>query len=186
MYFLNELNFLEDGMAKEEAPAEGGEAPAPKGKGKLLIIVAAVLAVLLIGGGVGAYFLLSKPNAEESAKPGEEDAHAEDEHPPVYEKLESFTVNLADQTYYLQIEEMTLLVDSQETQGKIKVRLPEVRDALFRLLSSKTAEELFDKAGKDNLAEEIRREINGILHIKGADKGVKKVLFPKNFILQES
>lgn len=172
-------------MAKEEVPAEVSETPAPKHRGKL-IIIAAVVAVLLIGGGVGAYLLLSKPDAEESAKQGEEEQHAEDEHPPIYEKMESFTVNLADQQYYLQIEEMTFLVDSPETQTKIKTRLPEVRDALFRLLSSKTGEELFDKEGKDRLAEEIRKEVNAILHLKDADKGVRKVLFPKNFILQES
>jgi flagellar FliL protein len=169
-------------MAKEEVPEAAVEVP--KRKGKLLIIIIAVVAVLVIGGGVGAYFLMSKPAAEEGAK--QEEEHADEEHPPIYEKLESFTVNLADQQYYLQVEEMTLLVENPEVQEKIKTRLPEVRDALFRLLSSKTAEELFDKEGKDKLAEEIRKEVNGILHIKGDAPGVKKVLFPKNFILQES
>lgn len=171
-------------MAKEEVPEV--EVEAPRKKGKLLIIIIAVVAVLVIGGGVGAYLLMSKPNAEENAKQGEDAEHADEGHAPVYEKLESFTVNLADQQYYLQIEEMTLLVEDAEVQEKIKARLPEVRDALFRLLSSKTGEELFDKEGKDKLAEDIRKEVNGILHIKGDAKGVKKVLFPKNFILQES
>ncbi len=171
-------------MAKEETPE--ATVAAPKSRGKLLIIIIAAVVILAIGGGVAAYLLLSKPAAEENAKQGEEDAHAEDEHPPVYEKLESFTVNLADQQYLLQVEEMTLLVEGPEIQEKIKKRLPEVRDALFRLLSSKTAEELFDKEGKDKLADEIRKEVNDILHIKGKGKGVKKVLFPKNFILQES
>lgn len=171
-------------MAKEEVPEAVVEPP--KRKGKLLIIIIAVVAVLAIGGGLGAYLLMSKPDAEENAKQGEDEEHAEEEHPPVYEKLESFTVNLADQQYYLQIEEMTLLVDDAEVQEKIKTRLPEVRDALFRLLSSKTAEELFNKEGKDQLAEEIRKEVNDILRFKGDSKGVQKVLFPKNFILQES
>jgi flagellar protein FliL len=171
-------------MAKEEVPEV--EVEAPKKKGKLLIIIIAVVAVLVIGGGVGAYLLMSKPHGEENAKQGEDAEHADEGHAPIYEKLESFTVNLADQQYYLQIEEMTLLLDDAEVQKKIKTRLPEVRDALFRLVSSKTGEELFEKEGKDKLAEEIRKEINGILHIKGDSKGVKKVLFPKNFILQES
>jgi flagellar FliL protein len=169
-------------MAKEEAPE--AEVEVPKRKGKLLIIIIAVVVVLVIGGGVGAYFLMSKPDVEEGAK--QDEAHADEEHAPIYEKLDSFTVNLADQQYYLQIEEMTLMVEDAEVQEKIKTRLPEVRDALFRLLSSKTAEELFDKEGKDKLAEEIRKEVNDILHLKGNAKGVKKVLFPKNFILQES
>jgi len=171
-------------MAKEEVPE--AEVEPPRRKGKLLIIIIAVVAILVIGGGVGAYLLMSKPNAEESAKQGEDEGHASESHPPIYEKLESFTVNLADQQYYLQIEEMTLLVENAEVQEKIKTRLPEVRDALFRLLSSKTGEELFDKEGKDKLAEEIRKEVNDMLGFKGQSKGVKKVLFPKNFILQES
>lgn len=171
-------------MAKEEVPE--AEVEPPKRKGKLLIIIIAVVVVLVIGAGVGAYLLMSKPAAEANAKQGADEEHADEEHPPVYEKLESFTVNLADQQYYLQIEEMTLLVEDAEVQEKIKTRLPEVRDALFRLLSSKTAEELFDKEGKAKLAEDIRKEVNDILHLKGDSKGVKKVLFPKNFILQES
>lgn len=167
-------------MAKEEVPET--EVEPPKRRGKLLIIIIAVVAVLVIGAGVGVYLLVSKPDAEESAKHGEE----EEAHAPIYEKLESFTVNLADQQYYLQIEEMTLLVTDAEVQEKIKTRLPEVRDALFRLLSSKTADELFDKQGKDKLAEEIRKEVNDMLGFKAQSKGVRKVLFPKNFILQES
>jgi flagellar FliL protein len=169
-------------MAKEEAPV--AEAEAPKKKGKLLIIILAVVGVLVIGGGVAAYLLLSKPAAEQGAKHGEEDAeaHAEDEHPPIYERLESFTVNLADQQSYLQTE-IQLLVADAKVQEKIKAHLPEVRDALLRLLSSKTAEELSQQEGKDKLADEIQKQVNEVLGIKGKSKGVKKVLFGA-FIIQ--
>ena len=46
----------------------------PKKKGKLLIIILAVVGVLVIGGGVGAYLLLSKPAAEKHDKHGDEGA----------------------------------------------------------------------------------------------------------------
>ena len=166
-------------MAKEEAPAEG---EAPKKKGKLLIIIIAVVAILVIGGGVGAYFLLSKPAAEEGEKHDEE-AHAEDEHPPIYERLETFTVNLADQESFLQTE-IQLLVEDAKVQEKLKARMPEVRDAMIRLLSSKTTEELAEQDGKDKLAEEVRKQLNEVLGVKGKDKGVKKVLFAA-FIIQQ-
>ena len=166
-------------MAKEEAAAAGEEAP-KKGKGKLLIIIIAVVVVVLIGGGVAAWLLLSKPDAEEGAKPEE---HAEEEHAaPIYEKLETFTVNLADQGGYLQTD-IQLMLEDAKAQEKIKSHLPEVRDAMIRLLSSKTAEELSQQEGKDKLAEDIQKQINEVLGVKGKEKGVKKVLFGA-FIIQ--
>jgi flagellar FliL protein len=167
-------------MAKEEAPEV--EVEAPKKKGKLIIILAAV-AVLVIGAGVAAFFLLSSPDAEEAAKAGEAEVEqAEDEHPPVYEKLETFTVNLADQESYLQTDIQLLLGDAS-LQSKIKERMPEVRDALIRLLSSKTAEELALQDGKDALANEILQTMNDVLKVKDKSEGVKKVLFAA-FIIQ--
>ena len=175
-------------MAKEEPAAE---AVAPKKKGKMLIIILAVVAVLVIGGGVGAYMLLSKPAAEKTAAngeeaEGEEAAEGEEEdgdgHAPIYVKLEAFTVNLADQESYLQTE-IQLLVADAKVGEKMNARLPEVRDAMIRLLSSKTAEELSQQEGKDKLAGEIQKQINDVLGIKGKLKGVKKVLFGA-FIIQ--
>ncbi|MDD5389908.1 MAG: flagellar basal body-associated FliL family protein [Gallionellaceae bacterium] len=176
-------------MSKEAAaPAEG---EAPKKKSKLLIIIIAVLAVVLIGGGAGAYLLLSKPSAEKKAKAGhgDEEASADDEEDgdheeghPVYEKLETFTVNLADQESYLQTE-VQLMVADAKVQEKLKMHMPEVRDALIRLLSSKTAEELAQPEGKDKLAQEVQKAVNDVLGVKKKSKGVKKVLFAA-FIIQ--
>lgn len=173
-------------MAKEETPAEG-EAPKKK-KGKLLLIILIVVGVIVLaGGGLAAWLLLTPPDKSKQAgehgeeEGGEEESH-EDEHPPVYEKLEQFTVNLADQESYLQTE-VQLMVADAEFQAKIKARMPEVRDAMIRLLSSKTAEELNQPEGKDNLAAEIQRQLNSLLGAKKASQGVKKVLFGA-FIIQ--
>lgn len=169
-------------MAKVEAAAE---VEAPKKKGKMMIIILAVVGVLVIGGGVGAYLLLSKPAVEKKAGHGDEEAAADgeeeetghgDERPPVYVKLEAFTVNLADQENMLQVE-IQLLVADAKVGEKITSHLPEVRDAMIRLLSSKTSEELSQQEGKDKLAAEIQKQINEVLGIKKKSKGVKKVLF---------
>jgi len=166
-------------MAKEE---EVVQVEQPKKKGKLLIIILAVVGVLVIGGGVAAYLLLSKPAVEENAKHGDEEAEAEDEHPPVYVKLEAFTVILAYQESYLQTE-IQLLVTDAKVGDKMNARLPEVRDALIRLLSSKTGEELSQQDGMDKLAIDIQKQINDVLGIKKESEGVKKVLFG-TFIIQ--
>lgn len=166
-------------MAQEEAPEE---VQPPKKKGKLLIILG-LAGVLLVALAIGAYFLLSSPAEGDAA--AESEAHAEEEeaHPPIYEKLETFTVNLADQQSYLQTEVQLVLADA-EVQQKIKERMPEVRDVLLRLLSSKTAEELSQLEGKDKLAEEISKQVNDVIGIKQASEGVKKVLFGA-FIIQQ-
>lgn len=174
-------------MAKEEVAAES---VAPKPKGKMLIIILALVGVLVIGGGIGAYLLLSGPATEEQAdQEGDESAVADGADPgdgkeitPIYVKLEAFTVNLADQESYLQTE-IQLLVADAKVGEKMNARLPEVRDAMIRLLSSKTAEELSQQEGKDKLALEIQSQINGLLGFKNKLKGVRKVLFGA-FIIQ--
>lgn len=177
-------------MAKEEAPADAEQpSEAPKKKSKMLIIIIAVVALLVLaGGGAAVYFLTAKPAAEKGAKDHgdeaaqEEEAQAEEEHPPVYERLETFTVNLSDQQSYLQTE-IQLMVRDVKVQEKIKLHMPEVRDALIRLLSSKSVEELSQPDGKDKLAEEIRKQVNEVLGVKKKSQGVQKVLFA-SFIIQ--
>jgi flagellar FliL protein len=164
-------------MAKEEPTPE---AAPPKSKKKLIIIVALLVALLALGGGAAFFLLAKKPTAEEQAKHADEEA--QDEHPPVYEKLETFTVNLADGESFLQVE-IHLLVADPKVQEKIKMHMPEVRDGLLRLLSSKTAEELATPEGKDKLSKEVQGQVNDVLGVKKASKGVKKVLF-NAFIIQ--
>lgn len=179
-------------MAKEEA-APAAEA-APKKKKTLLIIIIAVVALLLVGGGAAVYLLTSKPDAEKHAKAdGEEAGHGDEgeggdaeedgeEHPPIYEKLETFTVNLVDGETYLQVE-ISLKVADAKVQEKLKAHMPEVRDAMLRLLSSKSPEELAEADGKDKLAKEIQKQMNEVIGVKKAKKGVQGVLFTA-FILQ--
>lgn len=177
-------------MAKTEAPANA-EAPKPKGKKMLVIIIVAV--VLLIGiGGAAAFFLLSKPSADKQAKHDAEEEPAADEeeeeedsgeeHPPIYEQLPVFTVNLADRESYLQVE-IHLRVAEPKVQEKLKQRMSEVRDEILRVLSSKNPEELATQEGKDALAADLQKKINGVIGVKKASKGVKKVLF-NSFIIQ--
>ncbi len=70
-----------------------------------------------------------------------------------------------------------------KVQEKLKQHMPEVRDALLRLLTSKTAEELMTAEGKTALAEEVRKEVNRVIGAKKASQGVKDVLFT-SFIIQ--
>lgn len=155
--------------AEEEAVVEQ-----PKGKGKkmLIIIVAAVLVLAVAAVAILLFMPKQGGDAEHEAE-----ATVEEEHPPVYEKLDSFTVNLADGETYLQIE-INLKVADPAVGEKIKQRMPEIKDGVLRLLSSQQPEELATVEGKDKLAQEVQNTVNETLGIKKADQGVQKVLFP--------
>ena len=185
-------------MAKDAKPVEEGTEVPKKSKKLLIIIVAAVLVLVLAGG--GAFMLLKKGEhpedgddvAEETAKPKKKDKKAEAA-APIFINLETFTVNLIPETgdQYLQVV-LALELEDATVDAALKSQMPKVRNNIMLLLSSKKASELLPKEGKENLAEVLKDEINGILeppkkNKKGekvsADGPVKSVLFT-SFIIQ--
>lgn len=157
-------------MSEEEKKAE--EAPAKKGKSKLIIII--VAAVLLLGGGVGAFLALGKSKAEgegeEGAEEGGEEASAhgegegegEGEAPPALFPLEPFIVNLQVKGSFLKTT-LQLEFAEPELPKSLEHDTPKIRDAIIRVLSSKTAQEILTKDGKEKLREEIRTATNETL-----------------------
>ena len=134
----------------EEAP----KAPKAGGRGRLFKIGAAVLLVAAIGGGSAAYFLGRKGQdaAEEKAVPAK---------PPVFIPIEQFTVNLNPEEgeKFLQTA-FTLKVTDQAVVDAIKLQLPDVRNRVLLLLSSKKASEISSVEGKQKLADEIQQAAN--------------------------
>ena len=185
-------------MAKDAKPVEEGVEAPKKSKKLLIIIVAAVLVLVLAGG--GAFMLLKKGDhpedgddaTEETAKPKKKDKKSETA-PPVFINLETFTVNLIPETgdQYLQVV-LALELEDATADAALKAQMPKVRNNIMLLLSSKKASELLPKEGKENLAEALKDEINGIIEPpkknkkgekKSADGPVKSVLFT-SFIIQ--
>lgn len=168
-------------MAKDKGKpvAEPVEGAPKKGKGKLLIIIVAAV-VLLAGGGGGAWYFLhaKKAGGHEEAK-----HEAEPSKPPVFVKLEPFTVNLtADgEEHYLQTD-IELQVAEQKVSDNVKAHMPEIRNNVLLLLSSKTAGALVSAEGKQKLSGEIKEQINKALHAK-EDDGVAGVFFT-SFVIQ--
>lgn len=181
-------------MAKDAKPAAEGVQGAPAKNKKLLIIVAAV--VLLLGVGAVTTFLLLKHSPEhddeeevavEKAKPVKR-KKVDRLAPPVYVALDAFTVNLVPEhgDQYLQLV-VSVEVDEAQTADQLKVYMPKLRNDLTLLLSSKKASDLVTTGGKEQLAEEIKEKINGVLDPaskgKKRDWPVKEVLFT-SFIIQ--
>jgi len=163
---------------KEKPAVEVVEGAPKKGKGKLLIII--IAAVVLLGGGGGAawYFMSAKKAGDVKQVKHEEPAK-----PPVFVKLDAFTVNLtADgEEHYLQVD-IQLKVAEPKVSDKIKEHMPEIRNSVLLLLSSKTASALSSMEGKQKLSSEIKEQVNKVLHAKDAD-GVSGVFFT-SFVIQ--
>lgn len=159
------------------APAEG-EGGGGKKK-KVLIIVIALVVVLALAGGGAAWFLLGgKKKGKGHAKAADEHAEQVDDSggghddedepeddskkkPPVFVSLEPFTVNLSSEASdrYLQVG-IDLKVSGPDIADKIKVHLPEIRNGILLILTSKKVDELNKVEGKNRLRVEIRDAVN--------------------------
>lgn len=167
---------------QEEGAEESTEA-APKKSNKKLIIIIAIAALILIGGGVAAWLLMGDKSAEE----GE---HADEEHKvevaaePVFVKLDTFTVNLNPEEgdKYLQVD-ITLNATDSHDADEIDKRMPQVRNRILLILTSKLASEIADMEGKLALGEEITESINEP-YSEGAEPLNVSETFFTSFVIQ--
>lgn len=159
------------------APAAEAAAPAAKGRGKLVPILAGV--VIACGGG-GGWFYMQHKNAEAKT------AHVpEKKKVPAFLPIDQFTVNISGGggDRFLQVAFSLELADPK-IADELKQQMPVVRSRLLLLLSSKTAEDLGNLAGKQKLMGEILAEARAPLadsEIPG--KGVDHVHF-SSFVIQ--
>jgi flagellar FliL protein len=134
-------------------PTESAPAEKKAGRKKVLVI-ASIIAICTIAGSAAAwYFTKSVPTASAATAPAPK--------PPVFLPLEVFTVNLQqeEREHVAQIV-MTLQVEDSQSADSIKTHMPETRNRILILLSSKKASDLYPTAGKEKLANEIVATVN--------------------------
>ncbi len=119
----------------------------PRSRKKLLLIVMIVL--LLLGGGGGAAWYFLRPAGTAAPQTAVKPPPA----PPVFIELEIFTVNLAGDRI-LQTG-ITLQVKEAKDAEQLKLYMPQVKNRLLLLLSSKSIDELHTPSGKESLAADI-------------------------------
>ena len=121
-------------MSKSEVQAETAGAQGGKKKGRVVIIIGVVVALAVCG--AGAWFLLGT---------GKKAEHAENvaaNIPPVFFTLDPFVVNLAGEVqHYLQVG-IDLKIADEHVKDRIKAHLPEIRNGVLLLLSSKQIDDL--------------------------------------------
>lgn len=151
--------------------------PPKKKKGKLFLVLGILLVLGGAGGGAAWYFTQS------DTKP---DEHKEEKQlPPVFVTLETFTVNLqvdGSGEHYLQVG-IDLKVTDPAVVNLVKLHMPEIRNAVLLLLSSKSAEQIASLEGKQTLSAEIQEQVNKPLNAKATGKGVTGVFFT-SFVIQ--
>nr|MBI3612610.1 flagellar basal body-associated FliL family protein [Nitrospirota bacterium] len=166
-------------------------APAAKGMSTKLMIMIGLGALLLGLGGAFAVLKLSGQNqapasaeahnaAPASGHGGEAaKAGAERGAPGAIFDLDPFIVNLADaEVRYLKLT-VKLDLDRPESKDEIAARIPQVRDAILILLTSKDVASLRTTQGKFQLRDEIVNRVNSAL----PKNGVRTAYFTE-FVVQ--
>ena len=136
-------------------PQASKDAAAPKKGGRKLLIAAIAGVVLLLGGGgAGAYFWMKGGAHDEEAAAAQ--AEAKRKAARVFVTLDPFVVNLADRETerYAQVG-VVLEVEGKEVETRLSAKMPAVRNEILLLISSKQADELTTRDGKQALAGEI-------------------------------
>ena len=171
---------------KEGADQEESSAPPKKSPLKLIVILVVVLAVLG-GGGFVAWKKFVGPmlSGKGKTQPATSEAEAGADSAeaalmgPIY-TMDSFIVNLAGENgrRFLKVT-IDLELGDAKLKEEMDRRLPQLRDTVLVLLSSKSYEDIENVQGKFKLREEIVSRVNSYLQ---AAK-VKKVYFSE-FVVQ--
>jgi flagellar FliL protein len=169
-------------------------APAPAFPIKLFVIVSVAALLFGVGGAVVAVkFLGGSEKASESSEEHKSEVAAKSEPhsggggnqgkvaaPGAMFDLDPFIVNLADtpDVRYLKLT-IKLEVDNGAVSTELSARVPQVRDAVLILLSSKDVNAIRTTQGKFQLRDEITQRINGLL----PRPGVRSAYFT-DFVVQ--
>jgi len=135
-----------------------------------IIMILGCLALLAAGGAAGVIFLGAK-SQEESSLLGRVQSlfaggkkTAESKSQGHMYKMEPFLVNLLDpaQLRYLKIT-LHLETDQGKAGEEYEKRLPQLRDGVLTILSSKNYKDIITAEGKSALRDEIKAKLNQLL-----------------------
>ncbi len=133
---------------------------------KLIIILSAVMFLLVLMMG-GVFFMMwSKVSnmasqIEPEKEPEQVEAVVDEQQVKPIFPLKSFIVNLAGENgkRYLKIK-MDLEIAKEELNDSIRQRIPQIRDSIMMILTSKRYEDIKDTAGKIALRQDIQKQVN--------------------------
>lgn len=159
-----------------ETPSGTGTDGGEKKKSLLIIILIAIIAIGAGSGGTWYAMKILRGEESESGKPKEK--------PTTFVDLDIFTVNLQpeENNQYLQVG-LTAKIRETPVIAEIKKQMPEVRNRILMLLSSKKAADITSIAGKQQLSQQIVDEIKQSVGSAELQEDVLEVLFTL-FVIQ--
>ena len=162
-------------MAKEEPKTEQEVDEAQPKKGGAMvkwIIIGTVGLVLIVGGVLGAVFMMKGSSKKEEA--------AKEQVVPGVWAMDPFIVNLADNNgeRYLKVT-IELEVSDKKIVEELNTLKPKLRDNILDLLTAKSYKDLVDMVGKQRLRDEIAMRLNSYL----TGGKITKVFFTE-FVIQ--
>lgn len=169
-------------MADVPVLAPAAEDASGKKKSKWLII-GLVAAVVLVGGGVGAFFLW--PQADAHSKQAQEKAK-EPLTAPLYVPLDPpFVVNFEGDPLvrFLQVAAQVMTRDP-ETVALLKANDPAVRNDLLLLLGNQKSAELGTREGKEHLRAEALAAIRHVIETAGGKPDKVEAIYFTSFVMQ--
>ena len=139
----------------------------------------ALIAIIAIGAGAGGtwFFMQGQPEDEyEPARPKKI--------PTAFKELDIFTVNLQpeERGQYLQLG-LTVKIRDTDVSNEIDHKMPEIRNRVLLLLTSKTANDITTLVGKQLLSSEIADEIRESMDSEVLREEILEVLFT-SFVIQ--
>jgi flagellar FliL protein len=143
-------------MAEESVnnePEKPQEEKPKKSKKKLIIIIAGALLVFSISGFFAYTMLLSKKGSAEG------ETNKKKEEKALLVALDPFVLNLAEQGRFLKVTIHFELADAS-SQPLVENNIPQIKDAIIILLSSKSIESIAGPEGKLQLKDELLLRAN--------------------------
>ena len=170
--------------ASNENGAEGAT-PAPRGK-KMLLIMLGVGAIA--GGASGTVIggpMLAKHRAAamaaETAAGGEHGKDKGNKGGGTIVMVDNLVLNPAgsDGLRFLMLS-AAFQLEHEKTAEAMRSRDAEIRDALLKVLGSRTVEQLVDLNGRQSIKDELKAAVDSVLH---DPKAVRRLYFPQ-FVVQ--
>ena len=152
---------------------------AEKKNGKKGMIIMILVAILAIGAGAGGAWFFMQGQQEDEFEPARPKKI-----PTAFKELDIFTVNLQpeEKGQYLQLG-LTVKIRDTDVALEIDRLMPDIRNRILLLLTSKTANDLSTLVGKQQLGTELTEEIRKSLDSEIFREEVMEVLFT-SFVIQ--
>jgi len=177
-------------MADEKDQAEEATKSGPSTM--KIVIIAVIASVVLSGGMIGGFMMFMGDDAEVAAEQAEDSEGEEVAEmklgPPQYHAMDpKFVISFSDQrrARFMQFS-LQLMTRDNEVMKLIDAHMPAIRSSLLMLFGAQKYEDMITIEGKKRLLQEVVANVNETLQAVAADEdaGVVEQAYFDSFVIQ--